>query len=62
MLLVWGIFSFIVGKKAMKARVMVAMTAILSASLLSWKKMVRLTKPKTQRGMNIDSRDEPGYL
>jgi hypothetical protein len=51
-----------VGKKAIKAKVIVAMTAILSASLLSWKNIVRLMKPKTQRGMNIDSNDEPGYL
>lgn len=52
----------IVGRKAINAKVMVAMTAILSASLLSWKKMVRLTKPMTHKGINIERRDDPGCL
>ena len=36
-MLVWGIFAFIVGMKATKAKVTVAMLAILSAKTLgSW--------------------------
>lgn len=59
---VWGIFSLMVGMKAMKARVSVAIPAILPERVLSWKKMKRLMTPKIQRGTKIEIRLTPGYL
>lgn len=50
------------GRKAIKAKETVAMTAILSASLLSWKKVTKLMKAITQSGMKIESREDPGFL
>ncbi len=46
----------------MKANETVAMTAIRSASLLSWKKTTRLMNPMTHKGMKIERRDDPGCL
>jgi len=51
-----------VGKKAIKAKVIVAITASLPAKPVSWKYMVRFMKASTQRGRKIDSRLDPGYL
>lgn len=51
-----------VGRKAIKANEAVAMTAIRSANLLSWKKTTRLMIAVTQRGMKIDKREDPGFL
>lgn len=51
-----------VGMNAMKARVRVAIVAILVEKTVSWKKTRRLMKPNTQSGMKIDTRFEPGNL
>jgi hypothetical protein len=48
--------------KAMKARVRVAIDVILPERTVSWKKISRLMKPKTQRGRNIETKFAPGYL
>lgn len=62
MLGVSGILSSMVGMKAMKARVSVAIVAILLDRAGSWKKTYRLMAPKIQRGTNIEIRLIPGYL
>jgi hypothetical protein len=48
--------------KTMKARVRVAIVAILPERVIYWKKISRLIKPKTQRGRNIETKFAPGYL
>lgn len=51
-----------VGMKAMKAKVKVAIAEILPESEVSWKKMSKLMKPKTHSGTKIETKLAPGYL
>jgi len=59
---VCGICEFIVGIKAMKAKVNVAIVAILPLKVLSWKNINRFMKPTTHRGTKIDTKLVAGYL
>lgn len=51
-----------VGIKAIKAKVKVAIAAILPEREGSWKKMAKLMKPSTHKGTNIETKSAPGYL
>ncbi len=51
-----------VGMKAMKAKVRVATVEILVEKVVSWKKIRRLIKPSTHKGMKIEIKLAPGYL
>jgi hypothetical protein len=51
-----------VGMKAIKASVKVAIAAILPEREGSWKKMAKLMKPRTHKGIKIDIKLAPGYL
>jgi hypothetical protein len=51
-----------VGMKAIKARVRVAIAPIRPERVMSWKKMSRLMKPNTQRGKKMLIKLAPGYL
>jgi hypothetical protein len=52
----------IVGIKAIKANVRVAVAAILPEREGSWKKMAKLMKPSTHKGTKIETKSAPGYL
>ena len=51
-----------VGIKAMKAKVKVAIEAILPARSLSWKNMSKFMKPTSHKGMKMETKLAPGYL
>lgn len=51
-----------VGINAIKARVKVAILAILPERAVSWKKIKRVMKPRIQSGIKICTRLTPGYL
>jgi hypothetical protein len=57
-----GIYSRIVGIRAIKARVIVAIAANLPPSYGLWKKMSKLIVPKIQSGINTVVRVERGCL
>jgi hypothetical protein len=57
-----GTWELIVGMEAMEARVRVAMAEILPERLISWKKIMRLIRPMSQRGTKILIRVAPGVL
>jgi hypothetical protein len=59
---VCGICVLIVGTKAIKAKVKVAITPILPARLTSWKNTNKFIKPIIQRGMKIFIKLLPGCL
>lgn len=57
-----GIWSLIVGIKATKAIIKAAIEAILSAKLLSWKKIPKLMMASNQRGRKMVARATIGNL